>query len=108
LKRQPGKHLALLVGADHQGFVERARGVAIRAAGNHRFQSEAFAVDPARRPQKAAMHEAAIAPQVGAGKQKEVCAVVAGPGRAGGQANATSHEGCGDDSRRAYATPATH
>jgi len=54
------------------------------------------------------MHELAVAPQVGAGKQKELRAVVAGPSRSGGLANATNHEGSGDDDRRVDARPATH
>ena len=54
------------------------------------------------------MQEAAVAPQIGAGKQKELRAVVTGPGRSGGHANATNNEGRGDEHRRAYAPPATH
>ena len=54
------------------------------------------------------MHELAVAPQVGAGEQKEVRAVVAGPGRAGENANATNQEGRGGGDRHADAPDATH
>ena len=57
------------------------------------LQREALAVEPVGRPLQAAIQEAAVAPQVGAGKQKELRAVVAGPGRSGGHANTTNTEG---------------
>src|ERR1039457_6387257 len=103
--RQP---LGLLPGADHPGIVERAGAVAVQPARSQELQREALVVEPARRPQQTAVHETAVAPQVGALKQKELRAVVAGPGRSGGHANATITEGHGDDHRRAYASPATH
>ncbi len=102
------QYLRLLLGADHPGIVERAGAVAVQPARSQELQREALVVEPAGRPLQAAVHETAVAPQVGARKQKELRAVVAGPGRSGGHANATTTEGHGDDHRRAHASPATH
>jgi cysteine synthase len=55
-----------------------------------KMECEALVVEPARRPQQTTVHETAVAPEVGARKQKELRAVVAGPGRSGGHANATT------------------
>src|SRR6185437_592647 len=88
--------------------IERAGLVAVLPARKHRLQGEAFAVEAAGRPQHTAMHETAVTPEICAGKQKEPCAVVAGPGRSGGHADATKTEGRGEGHRRAHAPSATH
>jgi len=73
--------LRLFVAADHPGIVEHAGDVAVTAARDERLQRETFVVELVRRTQQAAMHEGAVAPEIGAGKQQELRA--SSPARAG-------------------------
>src|SRR3954464_14054766 len=52
------------------GVAERARGVVIDTAAEHRFENKTFMIEAGRRPQHAAVSEAAFVPEIAVGKQK--------------------------------------
>ena len=54
------------------GDIRRPRQVAIGAPGHQDLEREALAIDAVRRPQRAAVHEGAEAPEIGAGEKEKM------------------------------------
>ncbi len=59
------------------GISERAGDVVVDAAAEHELEDQPVPIESVRRPQQAAMGEAALAPQVGGGEQQELRLVLA-------------------------------